>query len=255
MTARPATLAALRRDLKAAADPERAAGTAGFFKTGPGEYGEGDKFLGIRVPELRRIVRAHRELSRADTLSLLKSPWHEERLAALMLLVDAHQHGTRSERGVLHRDYLANTEWINNWDLVDASAGELVGSHIAARGTARIETLSLSKSLWERRIAIVATLFTIRNDDFAPTLLIAERLLGDQHDLIHKAVGWMLREVGKRDAAVLRRFLDAHAATMPRTALRYAIERLKASERSDYLRRKANEPAPLSRRARTKRTV
>lgn len=171
--------------MKSAADPARAIGTAGFFKTGPGEYGEGDKFLGITVPEARRIARAHRDLQAADRLTLLHSPWHEERAVALMLLVDAH-----------------------------------------AR----------------------------RANDFAPTVLIAERLLGDAHDLIHKAVGWLLREVGKRDLATLRRFLDDHAATMPRTVLRYAIERLHASERADYMGRKAKEPV-LAGRAPSKRRV
>ena len=221
--------------MKAAADPERAIGVAGFFKTGPGDYGEGDRFLGIRVPDLRRIVRAHRGLPREDVFELLRSAWHEERLVALMLLVDAHERGTPTVRKALHRDYLANTAFVNNWDLVDTSAPELVGSHVAEGGTKLIEKLAKSASLWERRIAIVATLTTIREHDFAPTLLIAERLAGDRHDLIHKAVGWMLREVGKRDLAVLRQYLDTHAATMPRTSLRYAIERMDADERREYM--------------------
>ena len=240
--------------MKSAADPARAIGTAGFFKTGPGEYGEGDKFLGITVPALRRIARAHRELEAADRLTLLRSPWHEERAIALMLLVDAHERASAREKTALHREYLAHTQWINNWDLVDASAAEMVGTHVVAKGTALIEKLARSRSLWERRIAIVATFASLRVNDFAPTLLIAERLLTDRHDLIHKAVGWLLREVGKRDITTLRGFLDEHAAMMPRTALRYAIERLDPSERADYMGRKAKEP-DLAGRAPTKRRV
>ena len=230
--------------MEAAADPKRAIGTATFFKTGPGQYGEGDKFLGITVPELRRIARAHRELPSAVRLELLRSPWHEERAVALMLLVDAHERASATEQTRLHREYLAHTEWINNWDLVDASAAEMVGTHVLARGTALIEKLARSKSLWERRIAIVSTFASLRANDFAPTLMIADRLEGDSHDLIHKAVGWLLREVGKRDIAVLRGYLDAHAATMPRTTLRYAIERMDAAERRAYMAMKTTTSPP-----------
>ena len=237
-------LAALRQDMRSAADPRRAIGTATFFKTGPGQYGEGDKFLGITVPDLRRIARAHRELPSTDRLELLRSPWHEERAVALMLLVDAHERASATEKTRLHREYLAHTEWINNWDLVDASAAEMVGTHVVAKGTALIEKLARSNSLWERRIAIVATFATIRANDFAPTLMIADRLEGDSHDLIHKAVGWLLREVGKRDIAVLRGYLEAHAATMPRTSLRYAIERMDVGERRVYMAMKKTTSPP-----------
>jgi 3-methyladenine DNA glycosylase AlkD len=244
MPAGATSLASLRRALKAASDPMRAVGVAGFFKTGPGEYGEGDKFLGINVPELRRITRAHRDLARADTLKLLRSQWHEERLAALMIMVDAHQRAAARAQAVLRQDYLANTAFVNNWDLVDSSAPELVGTHVLAAGARSIQKLAKAASLWERRIAIVATLTTIRADEFAPTLMVADLLDGDAHDLIHKAVGWMLREVGKRDIAVLRGYLDAHAATMPRTSLRYAIERMEIDERLGYMaRRKATSPS------------
>ena len=243
MPARVVTLAALRRVIKAASDPERALGAARYFKTGPGQYGEGDKFLGIPVPELRAIVRQYRDVAPADRLALLKSPWHEERLVALMLMVDAHQRGSAKEKMALHREYLANTAYINNWDLVDTSASEMVGSHIPASGTRTIERLAKSESLWERRIAVIATLYTIREDNFAPTLMLAERLSGDRHDLMHKAIGWMLREVGKRDIAVLRRYLDEHAATMPRTTLRYAIERMDIAERRAYMAMKTASPS------------
>jgi 3-methyladenine DNA glycosylase AlkD len=231
----PARLSALRAEIRALADPVRAIGVARFFKTGPGQYGEGDRFLGIRVPDLRRVARTYRDLPSDEALRLLSSAWHEERLVALIILVAAHERGTRAERQRIHRAYLANTAYVNNWDLVDSSAGALVGFDIERSGTRLIERLARSKSVWERRIAIVATFYTIKRNDFAPTLSIAERLLGDSHDLIHKAVGWMLREVEKRDGPVARRFLDQHAATMPRTALRYAIERMPVAERKRYL--------------------
>ncbi|MES2176280.1 MAG: DNA alkylation repair protein [Gemmatimonadota bacterium] len=234
------TLKGIRTILRSSGDPQRALGTARFFKTGRGEYGEGDKFLGIRVPDLRRIVRAHRGLSLADTLALLQSGWHEERAVALLLLVDAHARGSATEKRQIHREYLANTRYINNWDLVDSSAGEIVGSHVPERGTGFLEKLARSNSLWERRIAMIATFWSIKHDDFAPTLRIAEQLLDDEHDLIHKAVGWMLREAGNRDVTVLRAFLDTHAATMPRTALRYAIERLGPDDRRRYMGAKAD---------------
>ena len=229
------TLRSIIAAIRAHADPERAPGVARFFKTGVGEYGEGDEFLGLTVPVMRRVVRAHLDLSDDETITLLQSRWHEERAIALLLMVHGHERGTPTERRALHRAYLANTARVNNWDLVDLSAPRLVGYHIAQSGTRTIVRLARSRSLWERRIAIVSTLFTIRVDDFAPTLLIAAMLLNDPHDLIHKASGWMLREVGKRDEATLRAFLDEHAPVMPRTALRYAIERFPEPDRKRYL--------------------
>jgi 3-methyladenine DNA glycosylase AlkD len=230
-----ARLSDVRATIRAAADPVRAVGVAKFFKTAPGDYGEGDRFLGITVPTLRKIARTNRTLTGADTLKLLQSPWHEGRLVALLILVDAHERATSKEKTALHKAYLANTAFVNNWDLVDSSAEELVGSHIATNGVRMLERLAKSKSLWERRIAIIATFHTIKQKEFEPTIQIAERLLGDEHDLIHKAVGWMLREVGKRDEATMRRFLDRHATAMPRVALRYAIERLDDVQRKRYL--------------------
>jgi 3-methyladenine DNA glycosylase AlkD len=225
----------VRAAVRALADPLRAVGVARFFKTGKGEYGEGDKFLGLYVPQLRAVARDARELSHEDTLKLLASPWHEERVLALMILVDAHERAGERDKTKIHRAYLANTAHVNNWDLVDLSARELVGYHVARNGTRVIERLARSTSLWERRIAMIATFYGIPRSDFAPALLIAERLLDDEHDLIHKAVGWMLREVGKRDVEVLRAFLSVHATQMPRTALRYAIERLPPNERKRIL--------------------
>lgn len=217
------------------ADPERAQGVARFFKTGPGQYGEGDQFLGVRVPTIRTVARNVRSLSHEDTLKLLASRWHEERLLALVLLVHAHERAGERDQSTIHRAYLANTRYVNNWDLVDASARELVGTHIPADDTRLLERLAASSSMWERRIAMIATSHGIAQRQFGPALLIAERLLDDEHDLIHKAVGWMLREVGKRDVDVLRRFLREHAPRMPRTALRYAIERFPEAERKRYL--------------------
>ncbi|HJQ53655.1 MAG TPA: DNA alkylation repair protein, partial [Gemmatimonadaceae bacterium] len=219
------TLASLREELHALGSPERAVHSLRFFKTGPGQYGEGDKFLGLTVPEMRSLARKYRELSDDDALKLLASPWHEDRLVALILLVNAFERGDESRRKRIHRAYLANARHINNWDLVDVSAGSIVGSHLDARNISLLERLARSSDLWERRIAIVATLAFIRENEFRPTLRISRLLLEDSHDLIHKATGWMLREVGKRDRAVLDGFLRQHYGKMPRTMLRYAIER------------------------------
>jgi 3-methyladenine DNA glycosylase AlkD len=229
------TLAALRKEIAASADPIRAAGVARYFKTGKGDYGEGDKFLGITVPQMRKLARGGRGLSLENTLKLLRSPWHEERAVALVLLVDAHDRGTPAERRAIHRAYLANTKYVNNWDLVDMSAPQLVGPYVGKDDLRLLERLAKSKLLWDRRIAMVATHFTTRRGDLVPAVHIAERLLGDSHDLMHKAVGWMLREVGKRSPETLRAFLTKHAGSMPRTALRYSIERFTPDERKRWL--------------------
>ena len=234
-TKAPPTLKALRKELYGLANPADAKFLQGFFKTGPGQYGEGDKFLGLRVPALRRLARNYAELSRDDVLRMLASPWHEERLLALVIMVDAYESGDAAERKLVHRDYLANTKYINNWDLVDASAAGVVGAHLEPGNIALLLRLARSKDLWERRIAIVATHYFIKRDQFGPTLIIAELLLHDSHDLIHKAVGWMLREVGKRDRKVLDGFLREHYHGMPRTMLRYAIERHPEALRKKYL--------------------
>ena len=217
------------------AEPGRGEHSQRFFKTGPGQYGEGDKFLGLTVPQMRVLVRKYRDLDDASALKLLASSWHEERSIALLLLVQGYERGDDARRNLIHRAYLANTTRINNWDLVDASAGQIVGAHLDARDIALLKRLAKSKSLWERRISIVSTFYFIRRDEFRPTLQIAELLLGDSEDLIHKAVGWMLREVGKRDRRALDRFLEKHYARMPRTMLRYAIERHPERTRKRYL--------------------
>jgi 3-methyladenine DNA glycosylase AlkD len=230
-----ATLAGIRAELQQLADPVRATHSLRFFKTGPGQYGEGDKFLGLTVPQMRKLVRKYRALGDHDALELLASPWHEERLVALLLLVDGYKRGDEDRRRRIHRAYLANARWINNWDLVDASAEHVVGPHLDANEIALLERLARSKNIWERRIAIVSTFHFIKHNEFRPTLRIATMLLTDSHDLIHKAVGWMLREVGKRDRKTLDAFLKKHYRKMPRTMLRYAIERHPERIRKQYL--------------------
>ena len=229
------TLAAIRAELQELGDPVRATHSLRFFKTGPGEYGEGDKFLGLTVPVMRTLVRKYRALADDAALELLASPWHEERLVALLLLVDGYKHGDERRRQKIHRAYLANARWINNWDLVDSSAEHVVGPHLDARDISLLEQLARSKNIWERRIAIVSTFHFIKRNEFRPTLRIATILLGDSHDLIHKAVGWMLREVGKRDRKTLDAFLKKHYRQLPRTMLRYAIERHPERTRKRYL--------------------
>lgn len=169
-----------------------------YFKTGPGEYGAGDRFLGISVPVLRRLARAHQDLSLPEVTALLRSPWHEERVLALLILVRQYAKGTAREREVIHRLYLRNRRRVNNWDLVDCSAEYLVGAHLGGGNRELLQRLAASKSLWDRRIAVLATFHYIKRGEYRHTLRLARILLRDSHDLIHKAVGWMLREIGKR---------------------------------------------------------
>jgi 3-methyladenine DNA glycosylase AlkD len=208
-----------------------------FFKCGPGQYGEGDAFLGIVVPALRVLSKGFALIPTAEAVQLLKSRWHEARLLALMILVRQFQRGDEETREQIYRLYLANTSRINNWDLVDTSAAAIVGAFLRDRAREPLFALAASDSLWERRIAIISTFDFIRHDDFSDTLRIAAILLDDRHDLIHKACGWMLREVGKRDQPLLERFLYKHAHRMPRTMLRYAIERFPEELRRKYMAR------------------
>jgi 3-methyladenine DNA glycosylase AlkD len=213
----------------------RAALLRRFFKTAPGEYGAGDRFLGLTVPAVRAIAARHRTLPLRDLDALLQSRWHEARLLALVILMHQYEQGTASVREAIYRLYRANTDRINNWDLVDCSAARIVGAHLSGSGRGVLRRLAQSNSLWERRIAIMATGCYIRRGEFSDTLRIAQLLLDDPHDLIHKAVGWMLREVGKRDQAVEEQFLRRYARRMPRTMLRYAIERFPERLRRRYL--------------------
>jgi 3-methyladenine DNA glycosylase AlkD len=231
------TAAAVLKRLRAHADPGRAAAVSRFFKTGPGQYGEGDRFLGLTLPVVRQVSREFRALPRAELIRLLKSPWHEARTVALIIMVDQHRRGSSKERAALHRVYLRHTRYVNNWDLVDLSAGQMVGAQLEDGDRRMLDRLAAAPLLWERRIAMIATSHYIRKNDFRDALRIAERLLEDEHDLIHKAVGWMLREIGKRDLAAEERFLDRFSSRLPRTALRYAIERFPEARRRDYLSR------------------
>lgn len=229
------TAANIERRLRKLADPARVPILQRFFRTGPGEYGEGDRFLGLRVPELRKLCRELRGTPVGAAVTLLRSPYHEARLLALLLLVEAYRTGDARERGHIFEQYLANTARINSWDLVDASAPQIVGAHLADRDRSVLTRLAGSTLLWERRIAIIATFHFIRRGEFEDTLRIAELLRADEHDLIHKAVGWMLREVGKRDRACAEQFLMRHYRRMPRTMLRYAIEKFEPERRRAYL--------------------
>jgi 3-methyladenine DNA glycosylase AlkD len=234
----PAALTAgdLKKKLHAHASPRDAVFLQRFFKIGAGQYGEGDRFIGVRVPDMRRVCRECTGTSLKTIRTLLRSPIHEERALALMLLVQAFHKSDEEGRRTIYETYLAQTRDINNWDLVDLSAGPIVGGWLERRSRAPLSRLARSTSLWERRIAIVATLHFIRQGEFADTFRIADLLLRDSHDLIHKAVGWMLREAGKRDGAALRDFLKDCYRTMPRTMLRYAIERFPEAERRRYLK-------------------
>lgn len=227
---------ALKNELAAAANPEKAAGMARFFKTGKGQYGEGDRFLGITVPIQRKIALRYTALPLTELERLLRSAYHEHRFTALEILVAQYERGTPQIRDAVFAFYLGQTARINNWDLVDTSAPYIVGEHVAQSSREVLHRLAVSGSLWERRIAIVSTLALIRMGDVGETFLIGEKLLSDKHDLMHKAVGWMLRETGKVSRPLLLRFLYDHHAQLPRTALRYAIERFTAEERSKLMK-------------------
>lgn len=231
-----ASLKQLRNQLAALADKERAANLQHFFKTGPGQYGEGDRFMGIRVPQLRALVREFGQLPEADVHSLLQSKIHEQRLLALLILVRRFEHAEPRQQKSIYDYYLANTCHINNWDLVDLSAPNILGAYLWQRDKRPLYRLARSASLWERRMAVLATFYFIKNNLFDDALAIAELLLQDQHDLIHKAVGWMLREIGKRDLKREQAFLDSHYRNMPRTMLRYAIEKFPETRRQRYLK-------------------
>ena len=231
-----AALSSVRRDLRKVARADRAKSNKWFFKTDPGDYGEGDRFLGVTVPQLRAIAREYRDMPLKYVVKLLQSPWHEERLLALLIMVDQYARADKPTRQTIHQLYLRNTKSINNWDLVDSSAAQIVGAHLEQQRNRRmLRKLARSTSLWERRIAMIATYHYIRQRDFTDALTVAGLLRRDEHDLIHKAVGWMLREIGKRDRGAEERFLRKHARTMPRTMLRYAIEKFPQPLRRRYL--------------------
>ncbi|MBI5133242.1 MAG: DNA alkylation repair protein [Thaumarchaeota archaeon] len=223
----------LKEELLASANPEKAKILQRFFKTGKGEYGEGDIFFGLTVPESRKIARKYSALNFAETRLLLKSKIHEERLIALLILVHNFNNGSAEKK--IYDFYLRHAQHINNWDLVDLSADKIVGAYLSDEPKDILYTLSRSENLWERRIAIISTFHFIKNNEFGEALKISKILLQDKHDLIQKAVGWMLREVGKRSFSTEEAFLKEHYKRMPRTMLRYAIEKFPEKLRKKYL--------------------
>ena len=225
--------------LKAAGNATDAEKAQRFFKTDKGQYGHGDKFLGVRVPQVRVIAKENRDLSRKQTEKLLASRWHEARLCALHILVlafAAARHDPKVRREI-YDFYLANTGQINNWDLVDCSAYQIVGGWLVTRSRSPLYRLARSKNLWERRIAMMATWIFVRDGQFEDTMKLAEMLLTDKEDLIHKVSGWMLREVAKRDPGLVTEFLERHREAVSRTTLRYAIERFTPAKRKRLLAR------------------
>ena len=226
----------LQTRLRSLANPQDASSLIRFFKTGPGEYGEGDVFIGVRVPVTRKVAKDFKGLPLGEVECLLRSPIHEERQAALLILVMQATKADAETQKAIYDLYLANTKFVNNWDLVDVSAPRIVGAYLADKSRRPLYRLAKSSWLWDRRISILATQHFIRQAEFADTLKLAEILLGDGEDLMHKAVGWMLREVGERDVVVLEGFLDRHCRVMPRTMLRYAIEKLPETKRKAYMR-------------------
>ena len=225
--------------LKSTADPEKAVFYPRFFKTGKGEYGEGDRFLGVTVQKQRKIAKQFHDLPEPDIIALLESPYHECRLTGLFVLTSQFERADESRRKQIVALYLANIEHINNWDLVDATAHKILGVYLANRDRSLLKELSEKDHLWSQRISIIATLHFIKLDDYHETLSLARTFLDHPHDLMHKAVGWMLREIGNRDRETEERFLRAHYREMPRTMLRYAIEKLPQTRRKKYLAAKS----------------
>jgi len=225
----------VKAQMQELSNPKIAEHSLRFFKTGPGEYGEGDIFLGIRAPVMRKVARKFKELPFEQVLKLLKSQFHEERLLALFMLVAGFKKGDEEQQKKIYEAYLSHTDFINNWDLVDSSAHQIVGGYLFERDRKPLYKLAKSKSLWERRISIIATYHFIKRDDFEDTIKLSDILLADKEDLMHKAVGWMLREIGNRALEVEEKFLRKHYKKMPRTMLRYAIEKFEEKKRKSYL--------------------
>ena len=227
----------LKDELKKAANPKQAKLLQGFFKTGKGQYGEGDIFLGIKVPVQRAIVKKYGGMDLKEIQELLNSKIHEYRLIALFILIKKYIKSSEEDKGKIYRFYLKNTKNINNWDLVDLSAPNILGDYLLNKNKKILLKLVKSNNLWERRIAIISTYTFIRHNQFNETLKLARKLLKDDHDLIHKAVGWMLREVGNKDQKVEKSFLNKYYQVMPRTMLRYAIEKFNKKQRSFYMKK------------------
>lgn len=228
----------LRKKIKSLGSPEVSKTMKWFFKTGKGEYGEGDIFAGLKVPTQRKLAREFGDLSFTDLKVLLSSPVHEERLISLFILVARFSKSSEKDKQMIFSFYLKNRKGVNNWDLVDLSAPKIMGKYLLEKDKSILFKFAVSKNLWERRIAILSTLEFIRSEDYDTTLKISEILLEDDHDLIHKAVGWMLREIGKRDLLTEEKFLKIYYKKMPRTMLRYAIEKFPETKRKKYLQGK-----------------
>ena len=231
------SLSVLKKDLEKLADRGKAVILARFFKTGKGQYGEDDIFLGVTVPKQREIAKKHQDLAFWDVKKLLRSRIHEHRLTGLLILVQQFQKADEKAKKSIVDFYLKNTKYINNWDLVDLSANHILGAYLLGKDASILKKLAKSKNLWERRIAMIATFAFIYKNQFKETLEIARILVHDSHDLIQKAVGWMLREVGKKNQAVEEKFLQKYYKTMPRTTLRYAIERFDEKKKMFYSER------------------
>lgn len=229
------TLTSPQELLRTYINQDKAAFFPRFFKAGKGEYAEGDMFIGVTVPHIRLVAKKYSDLSLNKIEKLLDSRIHEERLLSLLILVDQYEKGDSHQKKIIHKFYLSHTQHINNWDLVDLSCYKIVGSYLLDKDRSVLYQLAESDNLWERRIAIISTFQFIRHNEFEDTFKIAKVLLRDKHDLIHKAVGWMLREVGKRDLTAEKEFLKNNLRTLPRTSLRYAIERFPEQERKAYL--------------------
>jgi 3-methyladenine DNA glycosylase AlkD len=232
------SIKALRDTLKKEANLEQAKVYLRFFKTGKGEYGEGDEFLGIKVPVSRIIAKKFKDLLLKEVQELLKSKIHEERLIALLILTEQYRKGGEEMKKNIYNFYLKNTKRVNNWDLVDLSADGIIGEYLLERNKNILFKLAKSKNLWERRMAIISTFHFIKNGFYNTTFDISDSLLNDKHDLIHKAVGWMLREIGNRDLSAEENYLKKHYKNMPRTMLRYAIEKFPENRRQSYLKGK-----------------
>ena len=227
----------IQKELETYVDPVKREYLHGFYKTGKGQYGEGDKFLGVVVPNTRIVAKRHKDIPFEVMAELLQSEWHECRLCALLMMVERFKKSDEKEREAIYRFYLSQTERINNWDLVDLSAPYIVGEYLRDKSRDDLYRLAESNLLWEQRIAVVATVTLIRNNDFTDILRLAELLLQHKHDLMQKAIGWMLREMGKKDRDLLLQFLDKYRMVMPRTMLRYSIEKLTEAERKYYMKR------------------
>lgn len=226
----------IHKDIRSFADPEKALQAMRYFKTAPGDYGAGDVFIGLTVPQSRKLAKKYQDISLRDVEMLLTSEIHEERLIALLILVKRFSQSDEKEQTKIFKFFLKNRKYVNNWDLVDSSAPTILGGYLFKRDRSVLQNLVRSKNLWDRRMAVLATFAFILNGEGKETLRLARILLKDDHDLIHKAVGWMLREVGKKVSEKdLKIFLDKYATQMPRTMLRYSLERLSVKDRQRYM--------------------